>query len=511
MFKRLASATALCCACGIAIAGYGFEPAVALVPDAARVRSMAIGDVSGDGRDDLVVLGGGLEPFYRDRIIVYVQTANGVLAPPVSLSYGADGSHGQKIKLVDFDSDGRLDVVISLEYESRLMQNEGELQFTPRLLLDLHGPVDFDFMDVDEDGNLDIVCKFGLPTSSEVYFGDGHGGIRERFLIDTPGGTAMYLADMNNDGRRDLAFWSDFDQRLVFHLHDGAGFSTDYTVVPLFSPFPGVGDIVIADFNGDERGDVAASLFNGTTALLVQDAGGFNRRRSVLRSPLSGRGLVAVDIDGNGYQDLLHVPAYSEYVGLLLGRPGGYAPQIQFHTEELGLGANPVIGDLNGDGMKDLAIVNTSGGISYLRGRATPLEADLGVHLGLTATAAVVRVDNRSEFRDSQPYELKLTLDARFGSLTVDAFPEGCAELVGAGQDVSVQCAMDALAPGASRMLNFPIMVPSRSTMNQLTASASIETEFVESRNDNNVARKRILIPPASQTSARSTQTQRGD
>lgn len=504
MVKRPAGAIALCCVCGVAIAGYGFEPIAALVPDEARARSMAIGDVSGDGRDDLVVLGGGLDPFYRNKVIVYAQTADGTLAPPVSISYGNDGSLSQKVKLADLDGDGMQDIVISLEYETRLLQNEGDLLFTPRLLLDTHGPLDFDFMDVDADGNLDIVCKFGLPTHNEVYFGDGQGGIRERLLINTPGGTEMYLVDMNGDGRRDLGYWDSYELRVLFHLHDGVGFSSDYTVVPLwFAPYPGVGDVALADFNGDGRGDIAASFFNGTIALLEQSQRGFDRRRSVLRSPLSGWGLLAADIDGNGQQDLLQVPAYSEHIGLVLGRPNGYAPQILFYAGgELGPGDRTAIGDLNGDGMKDLAIVTGSSGIAYLRGRATPLEADLGVYLELTGTAVAVRVDNLTEFQDSQLYELKLALDARFGSLAVDAFPEGCFENVDERHDVSINCEMDRLAPGASRTLNFPITIPPRSTMNHLTASASITTEFVESRSDNNMARKRILIPPVGQPGA---------
>src|SRR3990170_3231711 len=86
MYKQMAIAIALSCVCATAMAGYGFEPIAALAPDAAGARAVAVGDVTGDGRDDVVLLGGGSHPFFRNRVVLYAQTPAG-FAPPVAIDY----------------------------------------------------------------------------------------------------------------------------------------------------------------------------------------------------------------------------------------------------------------------------------------------------------------------------------------------------------------------------------------------------------------------------------------
>jgi hypothetical protein len=142
-------------------------------------------------------------------------------------------------------------------------------------------------------------------------------------------------------------------------------------------------------------------------------------------------------------------------------------------------------------------VVTGQGSVSYLRGRNSALEADLGVYLGLAASTVAVRIDNHSSVMTSAPFTVGLTLDLRYGTPSIGALPEGCFDYTWDGHDLRVFCqTMEPLAPGAHRILTFPITIPLRTTRNQLDARAVVSSDMPDLRRDNNTATKRLLIPP---------------
>src|SRR5688500_13273783 len=117
MYKQMAGAVVLSCVCATATAaGYGFEPIAALAPESAAARAVAVGDVTGDGRDDVILLGAGSHPFYRNRVVLYAQTTGG-FAPPVAIDYHPEPTSyeafGSGLGLADLDADADLDIVVS--------------------------------------------------------------------------------------------------------------------------------------------------------------------------------------------------------------------------------------------------------------------------------------------------------------------------------------------------------------------------------------------------------------
>lgn len=494
MLNRVAGVIALSCVCGIAVAGYGFEPVAALAPEAVGARSVAVGDVSGDGRDDVMVLGGGSNPLYRDKVLVYVQTDGGHFTPPTMHSYGANEyDYGGKVRLADLDADGDQDIVVMHYYGLGLLRNEGGLQFTLSTFPVFNGSNDFDTMDVDLDGNLDIVVMSAPWT--DAHYGDGAGGIRDRALFNIQGGDDLHLADMNNDGRRDLVFVA--HERVRVHLHEDNGFSLEPIMLPMRFPYYD-GDIAVSDFNGDGRMDIAAGPATrpkARIAIYEQGANGLYRLRRLLHTYGENGPMLVQDMDGNGHVDL--VTSYDStygFVGLHMGRASGFVGESLFNAGPIGhVGA---IGDLNHDGLKDVVVTNR-GSVSYLRGRDSALEADLGVYLGLTNSAVAVRVDNHSSVMPSEQFSVSLLLDARYGPLSVGAMPEGCSNQTSwSRHDLAVFCQMEPLEAGSHRILTFPIAIPPRTTRNQLDARAALYPNMPDLRNDNNMALKRLLIPP---------------
>jgi hypothetical protein len=500
-FKRLAAVVILSCVCATATAGYGFEPVVE-VPDTDWTRELAVGDVSGDGRDDLVRIKTAGDPS-SDTVAIHAQTAAGTLAPPVTVPYDApDYEYPAQMRLADFDGDGLQDIFIAHGPDLKLLRNQGNLQFSLSILWESFFVPDFiDFMDVDVDGNLDIVTW-------SIFYGDGEGGIRERGSLPGPGGHSQQLVDVNHDGRRDYAYvWEWEGQgRAYVHLHDGSGFSDEYAAIPLpMGRFREISEAVFADFDGDARPEVAAlsRYYRLGIGIFEQPREGSRTLPTFLKSTGAYFGLIRDDIDGDGWVDLIQIEElvlFEGTVNLFLGSAAGFQPETSFYVGDAG---SAVIGDINGDGLKDIVMGRFERGVAYMLGRASPMEADLGVYLGLSDSAVAVRVDNHSQETEHEAFDLVLELDARFGGISIDSRPAGCIPSPPrAGHDVTLRCAMGAIGPGAHRTLVVPITMPPRSTTNQLTAHAFLQISD-DLRDGNNVAHKRLTIYPAGKKSGR--------
>jgi hypothetical protein len=119
---------------------------------------VAIGDVNGDGRNDVVLAGGGNTPTF---IYVYYQAANGTLGPAVPVSsYDIPAA----VRIADIDGDGRKDVVVSHNAWSAvgvyLQQADGSL--APEVLYDAssgNNPQSMAVGDVNRDGRPDIIIE----------------------------------------------------------------------------------------------------------------------------------------------------------------------------------------------------------------------------------------------------------------------------------------------------------------------------------------------------------------
>src|SRR2546430_3435100 len=96
-------------------AGSLFHP-YATYPVGSWPEAVAIGDVTGDGRSDVVMTTG----YYFDppndyRVWVFAQTASGVLGAPVSYpTAGAYTNQPVSVAIGDITGDGKADVVVGL-------------------------------------------------------------------------------------------------------------------------------------------------------------------------------------------------------------------------------------------------------------------------------------------------------------------------------------------------------------------------------------------------------------
>jgi hypothetical protein len=240
--------------------GEWHEHASMRVPDVAPVQwNMAAGDVNGDGKDDLVVLG-------RHQTYIFLQEAKGGLAPPIVLM-----NTSEKLSLAqvaDVNGDGRKDLVyVAGEGQERTLcarlQDESgrlgpELQFEvdpPRSVsyADLDGHKGREILTIDnQTGRLKILqmepSKKGddEPAGRLVQTGFGHqeSGDRTRDVA---------LGDIDGDGLADLVVTDPEGAGVfVFRQHKGEGLDPGQT----FPSFAGVAQVRIADLDGDKANEV---------------------------------------------------------------------------------------------------------------------------------------------------------------------------------------------------------------------------------------------------------------
>jgi hypothetical protein len=182
---------------------------------------------------------------------------------------------------------------------------------------------------------------------------------------------SVAVGDFNSDGILDLAVGSDGDATghgfgVTIMLGNGDGtFQTGQSYAL------GTHAVVVGDFNGDGRLDLAlanASFFTGEVNILLGNGDGtFQPAQgyAVGRSPIA----VAVgDFNRDGIPDLAVSDSADGTVSVLLGNGDGTFRSAQNYLAG-GYPGSLAVGDFNGDGFPDLA-VGAGGGLTVLLNRA---------------------------------------------------------------------------------------------------------------------------------------------
>ena len=219
--------------------------------------------------------------------------------------------------------------------------------------------------DFNGDGIPDLAVSNGFGSNVTVLLGNGSGGFTAATEQSICGGLYAYpigiaVGDFNGDGKQDLAVTNEGGSNVSVLLGNGLGGFTQASGSPIAvgsDPW----NIAVGDFNGDGSQDLAVAnyLDSTVTVLLGNGSGGFTQATgSLVREwPRRATWVVAGDVNGDGIQDLATANNNVNKVPWLLGNgSGGFtqAPGSPFAA-----GFYPwslVAGDFNGDGVPDLAV-----------------------------------------------------------------------------------------------------------------------------------------------------------
>lgn len=346
------------------------------------------GDLNGDGIQDVVTAGGGNDPSLWPFVAVSLYDQSGT---PTSKVWQAAPNDQliTKLALIDFNNDGKLDLVVDhLNYVGNPMVNhrslfcgDGAGNFT--LVKTEDDPIAAAdgtevFKDFNGDGIIDMLGrvegKAPYYSAYQVFPGDGKGN----FLAPTTDAAAHfsylapYFADLNGDGYLDIVATPDYnDDPNGYHLYvyfgdSAGGFSTTPPAQVDFT-FTGYFTYTMADFNGDDKLDLA--LYDGgdrqsVTILLGDGTGHFSPASGApWKLPFKGDArLYPTDLNGDGKVDLMislytKTPNHSGVPGppVLLYALGDGQGNLTQQTGGI-TNINTLLltmGDFNGDGKPD--------------------------------------------------------------------------------------------------------------------------------------------------------------
>ncbi len=398
-----------------------FQGAIAYDAGAYGSNSVAVGDVNGDGNLDLIVANQcegegdyGNTSCANGSVAVMLGNGNGTFQP--AATYASGGYAALSLALGDVNGDGKPDLVVTNSSVSGSNNGNG----TVAVLLGngngtfqaaaIYGPGGFQAEalatgDVNGDGTADLVIANRCASSSNcesggvsVLLGNGDGTFRAPGVYTSGGNTAYSLAvaDLNGDGKLDLVVANNCisssncaNGTVGVLLGNGNG-----TFQPAVSYASGgyyAISVAVADVNGDGKPDLvvanncvtSSNCANGRVSVLLGNGDGtFQPAVGYGSGGMFAFSVAVGDVNSDGKPDLLVANEYvssgnlsNGTVGVLLGNGDGTFRAAVAYASGGKYGDSMAVGDVNGDGKLDLLVANqcassscTNGTLSVLLG-----------------------------------------------------------------------------------------------------------------------------------------------
>ena len=374
--------------------GHGVFTLGGKTADGPAMTGLAVGDLDGDGHQDCVAS----TTLSTNLVLSWLGDGTGALVPAGSAT--AFDSSG--VALADFNLDGRLDAAVSHSKSGPsawVLLGNGDGSFAPATGYGTLGfQDDLDVGDWDLDGDPDLLVGGDGSVGVRLLLWDGTGLVPGP-SSSTLGGTSVALADVDGDGDPDVlnSYMSASTKALIHRRNDAGSLGSPSTyTVPLAGPIaverappdgypdvaigaatsltvfgnsagalvkqPGVlvaqsvGDLAIADFNGDDRADVlAASLSANTATVFFRTLAGTLAVSPHAALPAGTKYCTTIglaDFNGDGRLDLVTGDRDAAVVSIALGTTGsGFGPwstqPTQYSPKHLALADADVDGDLD--------------------------------------------------------------------------------------------------------------------------------------------------------------------
>jgi FG-GAP-like repeat/Calx-beta domain/FG-GAP repeat/HYR domain len=286
--------------------------------------SLAVGDLDGDGKPDIVVGKNG------STVQVFINTGGGTFAPAVSY---ATGSQPYSIGLADVNGDGLLDIVTANLSSGNMsvLINQGAGTFITSAPIPVgNAPNGLVLEDFNADGRVDVVIVRQSPATLTVFLGNGDGTFAaalNQALTGSP--RAVRAGDFNVDGKMDLAVANDTSPGEVDVL---VGNGDGTFAAPVSYPtgaFPR--SLAVAEFNGDTKVDLTVASTSTASADVLSGTGtgtfGAASPNSAGASA-NPNGIVVGDFNGDGKPDIATSNYGLNTISVMLNNSAAFSPAI---------------------------------------------------------------------------------------------------------------------------------------------------------------------------------------
>jgi len=382
-----------------------FQPAVDYASGGYSASSVAVGDVNGDGKPDLLVSNACISGGNCTSGVVGVLLGNGDGTFQTAVTYTSGGYYADAVVIADVNNDGKLDAIVSNFYAGNgnysqstvgVLLGNGDGTFRPAVSYDPGGTfsVSVAVADVNADGRPDLVVANQCVTSTNcangtigVLLGNGDGTFQSAVTYGSGGANSTWVAvaDVNGDGKPDVAVSNQCASSINCLSQNGSvgvlinrGDGTFGAATVLTTGAFGSNSVAVRDVNHDGNPDLlvanqcqgstssSVACTNGTMSVLLGNGDGTFRPPFRYGSGGSVADSIAVaDVNGDGKADVLVVNAADNpnnpstgTVGILLGNGDGSFQAAPSSSPVGQIATATAVADVNGDGKDDLIIAN---------------------------------------------------------------------------------------------------------------------------------------------------------
>ncbi|HTZ98378.1 MAG TPA: choice-of-anchor tandem repeat GloVer-containing protein [Terriglobales bacterium] len=362
--------------------GASFAPAVAYDSGAEAV-GVAIADINGDGKADLLVANCGASCNADGNVGVLLGNGDGTFQPVVNYSSGGIGT--RTVVPADVNGDGKIDLVVSnecadtaCEYGSvGILLGNGDGTFQTVVTYSSGGYAAFfvAVADLNHDGKPDLVVANNCTNRGNcdgtigVLLGNGDGTFQPAITYSSAGYNAesLMIADVNNDGKPDVVVGNTCADSTCENgsvgILLGNGNGTFEMAVAYGSGGHGTLSVAVADLNADGNPDIAVAdegtASNGLVGVLLGNGDGtFQTAVNYDSGGQTAYSVAIADVNGDGKPDLVAANYGSSSVGVLLGNGDGTFQAAVSYGSGAQSDVYVAVSDLNGDGKPDIAVAN---------------------------------------------------------------------------------------------------------------------------------------------------------
>ena len=371
-------------------------------------EGIALCDIDGDGKPDLIVtnVNGNTVSVFRNTSTSSSITANSFASKVDFMT----AMYPSAVAIVDVDGDGKPDLVITNEGSNtvsvfRNISVPGTIAFASKVDFATGSwPFSVAIGDVDGDGKPDIaVTNYSSNTVSVFRNTSTSGTIAFASKVDFSTGSepnGIAIGDVDGDGKADLIVTNRSSNTIsVFRNTSTSGSITTNSFAARVDLVTGSYPIIVAisDVDGDGKPDLVVANQNSNTVSVLKNT---STSGSITASSFASKvdfttgsdpqGVTIADLDGDGKPNLVVANGTSKTISIFRNTSSSgsitvnsFAPKIDFAT-----GSSPdfiAIDDLEGDGKPDIIVTNVnSNTVSVFRNM---IRIILAAPQNLTATA----------------------------------------------------------------------------------------------------------------------------
>lgn len=285
-------------------------------------HSVTTADVNDDNKPDIIVANSG-----GNNVGVFLNDGTGTFNDQAT--YPTDsGSNPNSVAIADVNGDNKPDIIVANSGESNIgvLLNNGAGTFNDQVKYSTgfrSGSHYVTVADVNGDNKPDIIIAIFREANIAILFNNGTGTFNEPMTYSTESGSGPHsvtTADVNGDNELDILVANSELNNVGVFLNNGSGIFNDqvtYSTGPDSAP----NAVTTADVNGDNKPDIIVANYKASNVgvLLNNGTGTFNDQETYFTGSDSGPDFVTTaDVNGDSKPDIMVTNPSHTNVGVFL-------------------------------------------------------------------------------------------------------------------------------------------------------------------------------------------------